>query len=392
MKREPLLVLLAAGASIAALGGAAEAGAVSASADTMPQDAPATGGNARTSLFAFSRSGERINQSAQYQYLPGGTVQECTAAGPLQCPSPAPSPPSPPGLVTYIVAGGEDLGPAVGVRNQIKPNGAVFNAQAVQSRVFSPGGLLQARGRASYSQQTGLIAAEGEAGGPAQRAAGAAFDPFTLTGPLTFPNYQYILDASLQTSAPGDWAGITYFAVDSRLTNPATAYAVDNFYGVTEPLNEALWSLTIVDRAPLESLSDLMDPSKLGINFQVNPAAIRMGILTATDSEGDAYTASELDAAIDGSVRADLTLVGGAAAISSFDLFPEAASLSNPAPPLEGETVYSVSEMVRYGDAVNAGVITAPEPSTWAMMAAGFAGLGWLRVRAKAEVLPSLAA
>jgi hypothetical protein len=250
------------------------------------------------------------------------------------------------------------------------------------SRVFTPSTfLLQAEGAASYSKETNKIAAQGRAGGPAQNAAGAAFDPFTLTGPLTFPDYQYVVDASLQVSDPGDWAGVTYFAVDSRLTTPATADAVDDFYGVTEPLDQALWSLTIVDNGPLTSLSDLMDPTKFVINFVVNPAAIRMGILRVTDAMGNVYTASGLDAAIDGSVRADFGLVGGAATISSFDLFPEMPSSSNPTPPLEGSTTYSVAGTVRYGDAVDVGVAAVPELSTWAMIAAGFGALGFAGFR-----------
>jgi hypothetical protein len=50
--------------------------------------------------------------------------------------------------------------------------------------------------------------------------------------------------------------------------------------------------------------------------------------------------------------------------------------------PIDGSTVYAVDGMVRYGDAVDVGVSSIPEPSTWAMMLLGFAGLGFAGYRA----------
>jgi len=245
-----------------------------------------------------------------------------------------------------------------------------WTGKAGRPRGDAVGGIADWRGvgrrSVSVANRDGVVA-EGKTPLNNQRAAGAAFDPFTLS-PTVYSTYQYGLDASLQVAAAGDFAGITYFAVD-------------NFYGVTEPFSDALWSLSIVDNGPLTSLSDLLDPSKLAINFQINQAAISMGILTVTDSMGHAYTAAGLDAAIDGAVRADFTLVGGSATLASYDLFPEMPTMAEPTPPLVGSTVYTVTGSVRYGDAVNAGVATIPEPSTWAMMLLGFTGLGFVGYR-----------
>jgi hypothetical protein len=290
-------------------------------------------------------------------------------------PIPAP-PPAPAGSVTAIRVDAKPLfSPAVGARGQTKPVAPVVT-QSVESLTSGALGVGQ------YQSRTGMVVASGVTPFENQRAAGAAFDPFTVSGPATFPSYQYAVDASLQVAGTGDSAGVTYFAVDSRLTDPVGATSVDNFYGVTEPIEQALWSLSIVDNGPLMSLSDLADPSKLVINFQVNPAAISMGILTVKNSMGTAYTAGGLDAAIDAAVRADFTLVDGAATLTAFDLFPSMPTLDDPTPPLLGSTVYTVGASVRYGDAVNVGVLTVPEPSTWGMMVLGFAGLGFAGYRA----------
>jgi len=65
------------------------------------------------------------------------------------------------------------------------------------------------------------------------RATGAAFDPVMLR-PGVYP-YQEIIDASLQLDTPLDTGGVLFFAVDSRLTDPAT------FYADGEPLENTLW-------------------------------------------------------------------------------------------------------------------------------------------------------
>jgi hypothetical protein len=247
------------------------------SADAAAKGAPATGATGTTDVFAFSQSGNTKNDIAFYDLLKAGGIIDtragCTAAGPLQCPSPAP-PPAPAGSVTAIRVDAKPLfSPAVGARGQTKPVAPVVT-QSVESLTSGAFGVGQ------YQSRTGMVVAKGVTPFNNQRAAGAAFDPFTISGPTTFPSYQYVVDASLEVAGTGDWAGITYFAVDSRLTDPVGATSVDNFYGVTEPVEQALWSLSIVDNGPLISLSDLADPGKLVINFQVNPAAISMGILT----------------------------------------------------------------------------------------------------------------
>lgn len=373
------LVMLAS-CALASGGFVASAGAqqASVSSDAAAKGAPATGATGTTDVFAFSQTGGTKNGISFYDLLKaGGTIDTrngCTVAGPLQCPSPAP-PPWAPGLVTAIRVDAKPLfSPAVGARGQPKPVAPVVT-QSVESLTAGALGVGQ------YQSRTGMVVAKGTALLDNQRAAGAAFDPFTISGPSTFPNYQYALDASLQAAKPGDWAGITYFAVDSRLTTPADATGVNGFFGPTELFDQALWSLSIVENGPLTSLSDLADPSKLAIAFVVNPAAISMGILTVKNSLGNAYTAVGLDAAIDSAVRGDFTLVGGAATLSSYDLFPSMPTLDDPTPPLLGSTVYTVSGSVTYGDAVNAGVFTVPEPSTWAIMLVGFAGLGFAGYR-----------
>ena len=65
-----------------------------------------------------------------------------------------------------------------------------------------------------------------------------------------------------------------------------------------------------------------------------------------------------------------------------YDLFPTMPTGLEPTLPLIGSTVYSVDGMVRYGDAVDVGISSIPEPSTWAMMLVGFAGLGFAGLRA----------
>ena len=71
------------------------------------------------------------------------------------------------------------------------------------------------------------------------RATGAAFDPVMLR-PGVYP-HQEIIDASLQLDTPLDTGGVLFFAVDSRLTDPATFSDPATFYADREPLENTLW-------------------------------------------------------------------------------------------------------------------------------------------------------
>ncbi len=179
MKRKSLVSI---GVSIVAFGGlgAASASAGSVSADAIAMGAPATGAVGTSDLVAFSQQGAAVNKFSTYFLLkPGGLVDKsfgCAAAGPLLCPSPAPSPPNLPGLITAIVVDAKPLfSPADGVRGQAKPVAPAVT-QSVESLTADALGIGQ------YQSTTVRVVASGAIIIPSSRAAGAASIPSPSPG------------------------------------------------------------------------------------------------------------------------------------------------------------------------------------------------------------------
>jgi hypothetical protein len=207
-------------------------------------------------------------------------------------------------------------------------------------------------GKAEYDLPTnaapkGFIKATGTGvKGVTGSAAAAAFDPFSVS-PGTFSSYQYTINANLQLDQVGDYAGITFFALDSRFTDP------DLFYANSEPFNEALWSLTIASQVVPAS------PSDLDVKFSINPSARLLGILNP----------SMTDDQIGSLVQNAFTFPNGIATLTSFDLFPSG-------------TIYTVSGTISYATGVNAGITAIPEPSSLTLLSIGAAGvMGYARRR-----------
>jgi hypothetical protein len=96
MRCKAFVVLATSAISTLGLHATASAQAVqgSVSADAAAKGAPATGATGTTDVFAFSQSGNTKNNTAFYDLLKAGGIIDtragCTAAGPLQCPSPRP--------------------------------------------------------------------------------------------------------------------------------------------------------------------------------------------------------------------------------------------------------------------------------------------------------------
>ena len=234
--------------------------------------------------------------------------------------------------------------PVAGVRGLAKPV-APFTTQSGSSTT----GVFMGLG--FFDRPTNTISAFGTGGNGIGKAAGAAFDPVSVS-PGTYA-YQEVIDASLQLDNVLDTGGVTFFAVDSRLTDP------DTFYALGEPLNTTLWYLTVAENGALTSLSDLLDPTKFDVTFKINDRTL----LNPVDSSGTPYT----DAMIASSVRNAFSLVGNTATLPPFMLFPSAA----PGSALPGTTNYLVSGPIQYGEGLNAGLTTVSEPSGLALLALG---------------------
>jgi hypothetical protein len=148
-------------------------------------------------------------------------------------------------------------------------------------------------------------------------AAGQAQDPYQLSAGV-YQNYSYTVDnltLKVDPSNPTEFVGASYFATDSRYSQP-------------------LWSLAVSTEGVLNSRSDLQ------ITFESNP------ILGLDDT------------LIEDEVRAAFTVNSGTATLTSFELF---------------DTTYKVSQTIQYSEGVNAevGAGSVPEPSSVILLSSG---------------------
>jgi hypothetical protein len=222
-----------------------------------------------------------------------------------------------------------------------------------------------------------IIGAGGKADQGVGLGAGAAFDPIELTAsPNPYP-YQVILNTSLQLEDSMDSGGVTFFAVDSRNTDP------NKFYADGEPFDKAIWFLHMSVNGPLQSPSDIMDQGRLQIEFHVNDK----NILEVVDASGQTIS----DQAIENAVRHSFSFADGVATLGSYPLFPyQMDSNASAQPGLAGVTRYSVNvDGVMYGQGVNAAVSSVPEPSTWAMLSLGLLVFAYGKAAGRRSQLPA---
>jgi hypothetical protein len=211
--------------------------------------------------------------------------------------------------------------PPIGFRDRAKPAAAQF------VRSGSPAAAGPAVGFASYIPPAGPVAAgilaRALAPGAGQQAAAEAIDPITLP-PGSYAYAPTITEATLHLDGlPDEFAGVTFFADDSRFSDP-------------------LWILSIVATGALTSPSDLL------IEFRSQP-------LLGLD---DADVASQ--------VRSNFAVGGGTATLASYTLF---------------STTYEVTETIQFAEGVNGGVASAvPGPATFVLAVLGAVGLGVARV------------
>jgi hypothetical protein len=149
-----------------------------------------------------------------------------------------------------------------------------------------------------------------------------AVDPFTLP-PGVYQDYAPVISVQLQIDTPADVVGGSFFANDSRFSDP-------------------LWSLGISAQGVLNSNADLQ------VQFVSNPI---LGL-------NDALIASQ--------VRSALTVSSGTASLSSYQLF---------------DTTYTVDQSITYSGGASAGVSTVPEPPTLVLVATALPVLLGLRVK-----------
>jgi hypothetical protein len=146
-------------------------------------------------------------------------------------------------------------------------------------------------------------------------AAAQAEDPYQLAAGV-YKDYSYTVDKltlQVDPSKPTEFVGGSYFATDSRFSQP-------------------LWSLGVSAQGVLNSQSDLQ------VTFKSN------SILGLDDT------------LIEDEVRAAFTVSSGTATLSSFELF---------------DTTYKVSQTIQYSEGTNAGVGPVPEPPGVILLSSG---------------------
>jgi hypothetical protein len=139
--------------------------------------------------------------------------------------------------------------------------------------------------------------------------------------------------------------------------------------------------LSFVDNAPITSASDLLDPSKLSITMTLADSSL----LSVLMPGGSAYTVTDLENA----VRDALTYQNGMATLSDFGLFPSMdPDCGQPGQSLCGTATYYVNgSSVFYGEGVDAGLQSVPEPPSGPLFAgalgllATLTGMRWRTCR-----------
>ncbi len=170
--------------------------------------------------------------------------------------------------------------PVAGLRGIAKP---VVPTDIVSQVGASDTAFFDGRGIFFFTKNMIQAKASGSGNG---RAAGAAFDPVPVANGSYA--YQQVINASIQLDNPTDMGGLLYFAVDSQ-TSPDPSV----FYAKGQPLDQTLWYLSIAETGPLTSRSDLLDPSKFSVTFQINDPAL----LHAVDSSNIPYTDANITSA-----------------------------------------------------------------------------------------------
>jgi hypothetical protein len=125
--------------------------------------------------------------------------------------------------------------------------------------------------------------------------------------------YSVVIDVLLETDQPGDFAGVEFFATDSRFPEP-------------------LWLLQIIAEDFIASVSDLI------LDFTSNP-------ILGLDDE-----------VVEDEALAAFVISGGQASLSSYLLF---------------STSYVVDQTITFAEGVEAGIVAVPEPSGALLMLTG---------------------
>lgn len=211
--------------------------------------------------------------------------------------------------------------PPVGFRGRPKP-GVAAGVRAVTSDTpAGPPAAPGAHGFASYTPPgiagaAGVLHANGSVIGVPGGAAGEAIDPFDLA-PGTYNYFFTINEILLRNDNADEVSGVTFFATDSRFS-------------------DRLWALGVSAEGFIGSKDDLI------IEFFSNPI---LGL-------NDGLIARQ--------VRDALTVSGGTASLSSFQVF---------------HTTYAVDQTITFAEGLNAGVQTVPEPSTLTLLGMGVLSL-----------------
>jgi hypothetical protein len=181
---------------------------------------------------------------------------------------------------------------------------------------------------------------------PPGAAAARAVDPFYIPS-VSVLAYDPTIDASLQLDTAGVSGGSLYWATDSSVF---TAGSVDNFDEAGTQLDQTLWYLSLGGVGPLTN------PSGIGVDFVLNPLALReisfsssflAGLGTYTDAASEARL---INLAVDRLIASALTFNGSAFVLpTGFHLFPT------------GTMFMAASGGVQYADGVDAGLVDEPE-------------------------------
>ena len=225
----------------------------------------------------------------------------------------------------FLGIGGRVYTPLVGFLASPKPPapGALQNASSTS------GGATATAHLNNFAVNPSIGATASVAAGATGGAAAETIDPITV--PPGIYSYTYFINGITLQSGAGDFAGVTFFAMDSRFTDP-------------------LWALGVVVEGPLNSKSDLQ------IAFQSQSAL-------STDTSG---TPLDPDA-IKSEVLGAFTVANGVAQLEPLELFT---------------AFYSVDRTIQFSDGANAGAEHVPGPASAVLVGSALALLaGAARLR-----------